>query len=61
MKKESTFYVGNLNVKLSAEVYEGETLDTEVNIGGENLCVIAGSTIEDFKQELQALVDKFSI
>ena len=54
--------LGNLDVDLKSERFPGHPLlDTEVNIGGENLCFISYPDKDDFIRELEEVIDKYRI
>jgi len=60
-KKKETFKVGHATVNLEIEVEDGKKWDTKVEIGGELLCFISGPEIDNFKTELNDLVEKHRI
>lgn len=62
MKRVRTFKtLGKSEIKYESDNYNGEYLDTDVYIGSEYLCTIAGNTIQDFHDELTATIEKFRI
>lgn len=62
MKKSISFMdVGNTTVQFSSDKFDGEILDTRIEIGKETLCWIAGCEIQNFKRELTELVEKYKI
>lgn len=53
--------IGGLNAKLTSDVYDGEVLDTKVELSGGFLCCIAGEDIDKFTEELSNLIQRYSI
>ena len=60
--KTATYYIEDIELTFSSDVFDGEPLDTKVFVAGsEYLCTIAGCDIESFKNDLSALVDRYKI
>jgi hypothetical protein len=54
--------ITGVEVELISDLYGSEVSDTEVRVVSEGtICVIAGDTIEQFKKELQDVIDKYKI
>ena len=56
-----TAYVGDLKITLTSAVYDGEILDTKVELDGCYLCSVAGSQRDEFAAALAELVDNYRI
>jgi hypothetical protein len=54
-------YLGELNVKLTAEIYDGRTLDTKVEIEAGTLCWICGEQRDEFFMKMNELIKEYRI
>jgi hypothetical protein len=59
--KEQKRLLGNLVIKLTSDVEDGEIMDTKVEIGDHYLCTIAGINIDTFVASLNSIIIKFRI
>lgn len=59
--REQTLQINDLEILFTSDVYDGQILDTKVEINGETLCWIAGEGIQNFSSELKKLIQTFSI
>jgi hypothetical protein len=59
--KEQKRLLGNLVIKLTSDVEDGEIMDTKVEIEGKTLCVIAGVDINNFLNALNSIILQFRI
>lgn len=53
--------IGNIRVKLVSDVDNYEVLDTQVKIGDQALCWIAGKDRREFIKEINQVINKFKI
>jgi hypothetical protein len=60
-KKSNKIMVGYAEVEFISEIHFHELLDTEVRVGGQLLCVIAGTDIPAFLEALKKLIQEFKI
>lgn len=61
IKRRSEPITDDLEVLFLSETYKGETMDTEVKVGGEHLTWIAGNQIAEFLTDFRAVVEKYQI
>lgn len=54
-------WVGDLEVKATSDVFDGEILDTKIEIQGGTLCWVSGSVREEFLKKLNELIAEYRI
>jgi len=53
--------LGDAKVFYGSEICKGEILDTNIRIGQQHICTIAGCNIEEFHNALKAVIEKYRI
>ena len=62
MKKVKTYKtIGDSSVTYLSDTEGGVYYDTEVLIGGEFICCIAGDKISEFHEKLEEIISKYRI
>lgn len=54
-------WVGDLEVNATSDVFDGEILDTKIEIQGGTLCWVAGSVWEEFLKKLNDIIAEYRI
>ena len=54
-------YLGDQRLTLTSCVFDGEVLDTRVQLGSHTICIIAGSQRDEFLADLGDLIDTYRI
>jgi len=54
-------WVGDLEVNATSDVFDGEILDTKIEIQGGTLCWVAGSAREEFLKKLNDIIAEYRI
>lgn len=61
-KKDSLVkWIGDLEVNVTSDIYDGKILDTQIEIEGGTLCWVCGEQRQEFIEKMQALVNEYRI
>ena len=60
-QKEEKFGFGHLEIKMTVDIIDGKEYDTKVEIGNEVLIWVSGEEKDQFKKELQEIIERYRI